>query len=379
MTDPRLVGLLFRIRDQVAGAEELALAVALLRDADGLPDELRGVLDDPSAEERASSADGLLFVLGEVEGLLGAALREAAGPVRVRFGVGPAWKRRFVERRGDAIWRGHRLGDAVRRAAGVGRSGDPAWDLTPAVLAAVAPVSVGVLDELVHSALVSAVYAEAGRFESRSFADEVLMRIGAGPEIGIVRALHAEAGTVDIAGAVFRALGFAELPLAEAVVEAAGRVDVAGAVMARLGAPSLALAEAVEAEAGEIDVADDVLRALGASRIAAAVRAEAGPTPELVDAVMARVRHGALAPTPVPARAANRGGWIAMLAAAAAAVFAVVGFQEFGAPTASPMLQFADASEIVVDDLQYGDNATVQVLQADDEALIIWVDEGATL
>lgn len=380
MIDPRLVELLFRIRDGVADADELARAVALLRVADGLPDELRGVLDDPDPTERASSADGLLFVVGEVEGVLAEALRaEVTAPApRARFGVGRAWKRRFTERRGDPIWRGHRLGDAVRRASGLDRRGEPAWDLTPAVLALVAPVSVGVVDELVHEALVAAVHAEAGPLEDRLLVDRVMMQIGAPLEVRIDRAIAEEAGRIDVADAVMTAVGAPGLPLAAAIAAEGGRVDVVDAVLGAIGAPALPVADAVRDAAGEVELVDDVMRALGQSRVAAAVRFEAGPAPSVVDEVMARVRRTSLAPQASGWRAANGGPWFAAVAAIAATVLAVIGFRPIDTP-APPVLQFADASEIVVDDLQYGDNATVQVLQAPDDALIIWVDEGTTL
>ncbi len=143
-------------------------------------------------------------------------------------------------------------------------------------------------------------------------------------------------------------------------------VDVATAIGADpsdevAGWDGLLLAEAVRAEAGEVDVASDVMR---------------------------RAHRTAVAPVPVETvvpEPANRGFTWGAAALAAVALIAVVVAQPWTSTSgaADAELQFADAGEIVVDDLSYAEDALVQVIQATDddgaEALIIWVDEEALL
>jgi hypothetical protein len=147
--------------------------------------------------------------------------------------------------------------------------------------------------------------------------------------------------------------------------------------------PAFPVAEALFAEAGEIDLADTVMASLGigAVPLAEAVRAEAGEA-RVADAVMM-----ALSPMPAslpepandPAFRSVRGWGLGLVALAAVALIALFVGQSSGpiaVPESHPLL-FAQAGDVVVEDLSYG--AGVQVFQIEGEqgAVILWVDEGA--
>jgi hypothetical protein len=53
------------------------------------------------------------------------------------------------------------------------------------------------------------------------------------------------------------------------------------------------------------------------------------------------------------------------------------GYQSVGPAVPAPM-QFASASEIIVDELEWSDTVQVMQTEGDEGALIIWVDEEAT-
>ena len=182
------------------------------------------------------------------------------------------------------------------------------------------------------------------------------------------------------------------LPIAPAVVAEAGDCDVAIKVMRQLGIDrALPLAAAIEALAGPVDVASHVMLELGhvPVPVAEAVRAEAGSI-DIISDVMSRVRRTAVVPaavieTPKPVNQSWMSwSFVAIAAAMMLAVFSLQmlrgnGIQEID----NPGFQFASASEIVVDDLVYDEEAFVQVIQDTDDqgeqALIIWVDDEAVL
>ena len=182
------------------------------------------------------------------------------------------------------------------------------------------------------------------------------------------------------------------LPIAPAVLAEAGACDVATKVMRELGIEqSLPLAAAIEALAGPVDIAQQVMLELGHSvvPIAEAVRDESG-TVDVVHDVMSQVRRSAIVPTATfeQIQPANQ-TWMSwsFVAIAAALMLSVLSLQVLRGggveELSNPGFQFASASEIVVDDLVYDEEAFVQVIQDTDDqgeqALIIWVDDEAVL
>lgn len=280
-------------------------------------------------------------------------------------------------------------------------------------------------EETFGADLLAAIEGEAGRVDLPLDDEWTPMQAALRAE------LAAEAGGVDLAGAVLGAVGLAEpeLPVADAVRDEAGTVDVTGAIdlflegswisgfldneldpaTHRLAARALAeegagarmtdladlghaLREAAHEEAGEIDVWAGVAKAIGVedpeaipgwdgALLAEAVRDEAG-TVDVTKAVMERVRRLAMVPggTSVP-RPANRSlyRWLSVAAGLAAAILLVIlAGHDLSGPRAKAFdVHFASPDEISITDLSYADNTDVQVIQDEgkDAPLIIWVDD----
>jgi hypothetical protein len=208
----------------------------------------------------------------------------------------------------------------------------------------------------------AAIAAEAGQIE---LADAVLAELGLS-DAGVGMALR-EGSRFDAADDVLRLLGLDAGPhVAAAVAAEAGAVDLAGAVFEAISTPDIDVGEALAAEAGTVDLW---------SRIASATDL----APQVDDAALFEVPAPANIPSGRPAR-----GWFAAFAAVAAVVVGWVvapGVQPGGAPPVDgagfAKVEFADAAEFVVNDLQYAADADVQVMMSDDGgAQIIWVDEG---
>jgi hypothetical protein len=268
--------------------------------------------------EAAEVAEALLAMLGEGDSLT-AMIAEA---VRVEAGeLAPAPAEIEASLREPFPWP---VGEAVRAEAG-------AVSLAEGVLAGLDPAWASAM---LDNALSPAAHAVAAR-RLRDDA-EARAQLTAWAALGrqVRAAVRAEAGEVgSIWGGVATTLGIEAEP-----------VDL-----------SFPLREAIASEAGRVDVAD---------------------------AVMARVRRASVGPiAPVP-RSANSGwawGGLALAAAVLLAVFAPrAPLDRQGAATE---LHFATAGEIVVEDLSYAENASVQVIQhgAESEPLIIWVQEEVTL
>ncbi len=148
--------------------------------------------------------------------------------------------------------------------------------------------------------------------------------------------------------------------------------DVADDVMAALGLErSLPIAEAVASEAGTIDVAGRVMAELGAA------------IHPIRDAASAPRRGAASAPRPValpvplPFVANNARGfrWAAVALAAAALFALILGRGERSAEETEPLV-FAQAGDVVVEDLTYAEGVQVVQLEGADGAVILWVDDG---
>jgi hypothetical protein len=248
--------------------------------------------------------------------------------------------------------------------------------------------------------IADAVRAEAGCVD---VADEVLARLGLVEDVlPIGLALRAEAGTVDVVEVVDRVVSPAWLSAmldhelgasAHQLATSRLRQDPGSCRdMTAFADIGRKLRLGVQDEAGpapllwgdiaaRIGVADaEAVQGYDGASVAAAVRAECG-TCDVSAEVMRQVRKSALAPVARVQAPANRGWSVAAVALAAVALVAVLaGRSLYGTDVlveVEPTLQFAAADEIVVDDLSYGENATVQVFQQDEDgaALIIWVDE----
>jgi hypothetical protein len=250
--------------------------------------------------------------------------------------------------------------------------------------------------------LASAVLAEAGDLPFAAEDDEWT-------PIGdcLAEGLRAEADGFEVTHPVMRrlpAVDFAWGPvLADAVAREAGGVDVAGGVIAAVAAFDpradrvVPLSEAVLTEAGTVDVCGAVMAALDLSEgerridVAAAVRAEAG-TADVADVVMARL--GMLAATAAGGAAAGGGrswlapandvrGWsFAGVALAAVALFSLVVGRlvvpiESGVAVAPEALVFAQAGDVVVEQLTYGDDVVVFQTEGEQGVVILWLDEEA--
>lgn len=199
--------------------------------------------------------------------------------------------------------------------------------------------------------------------------------------------LVAEADGVEIADIVMRRLpitGFAWGPvLVDAVAHEAGPSDVADDVFVTLGlAESAPVASAIAAEAGEIDIVGAVMAALAAelplvvSPVAEAVRAEAG-TVNVVPAVM-----GIVVPDParLPRPANDNRGWAFGAVVLAATALLAIAVGRLATPLSGVVdagLLFARAGDVVVEDLSYADNVQVFQTEGDQGAVILWLDEEA--
>lgn len=156
--------------------------------------------------------------------------------------------------------------------------------------------------------------------------------------------------------------------------------DVADDVMAALGLErSLPIAEAVASEAGTIDVAGRVMAELGAAihpirDAASAPRRDAASAPRRGAA--SAPRPVAL-PVPLPFVANNARGfrWAAVALAAAALFALILGRGERSAEETEPLV-FAQAGDVVVEDLTYAEGVQVVQLEGADGAVILWVDDG---
>jgi hypothetical protein len=132
--------------------------------------------------------------------------------------------------------------------------------------------------------------------------------------------------------------------------------DVADDVMAALGLdPALPIADAVAFEAGSVDLAGRVMAELGAAR----------PIPVAVPA-----------PLPVVANNSRAFRWAAVALAAAALFALVLGRGEIGGGDEAEHLVFAQAGDVVVEDLSYAEGVQVAQLEGADGAVILWVDDG---
>lgn len=139
--------------------------------------------------------------------------------------------------------------------------------------------------------------------------------------------------------------------------------DVAADVMAALGLDqALPVADAVSFEAGTIDVSDRVMAEIGLA---------ARPIP------VAPWARPIAVPAPLPFAANNARGfrWAAVALAAAALLALVVGRGEMGADPPQELV-FAQAGDVVVEDLVYADGVQVVQLEGTDGAVILWVDDG---
>jgi len=246
-------------------------------------------------------------------------------------------------------------------------------------------------------------------------ADDVMAAIAAsGPPLA--DAVRDEAGEIEVTSDTLAALGDLGLPIREAVVAEAGRIEVAHAVMTALRQDSLAISAAVQAEAGRVDIADQVCMALGISTpsVREAILDEAGAVPDIWTAVFDDIsaRETLVPEVPVvafppgatvapvvandgmPSAANNNRRWarygFGALVMAAAALL-VLGLSPGQStittiPTVNPdelvevaQLVFASAGDVVVENLEYGDDVMVMQMMGDDGAMILWVDEGEVL
>lgn len=157
------------------------------------------------------------------------------------------------------------------------------------------------------------------------------------------------------------------------------------------------LREAVEGEAGEspavwpalaaeMGLADpEAVPGWEGARLRRAVVELAGPV-DVRDAVLGAIRRDARAPIPDEPEPMSRGWFVAALVAAAAALLVAVA-PWLVLPTGEDPLfverpmDFASTSEMNVDEVRYGENASVFVdlPAAEGEPVIIWVDDGARL
>lgn len=132
--------------------------------------------------------------------------------------------------------------------------------------------------------------------------------------------------------------------------------DVAADVMEVLGLDeALPVADAVTFEAGTIDVSGRVMAEIGLA---------ARPIPVAVPA-----------PLPIVANNARGFRWAAIALAAAALLALVVGRGEMGADPPQELV-FAQAGDVVVEDLTYAEGVQVVQLEGADGAVILWVDDG---
>jgi hypothetical protein len=224
--------------------------------------------------------------------------------------------------------------------------------------------------------LLSAVMEELELKEAADLEfDDAWTPIGTALREGLV----AEAHHFEITDAVMRRIPLTDFPwgslLAEAVAHEAGTADVAHKVLVGLEIQGLApIATAIRAEAGTVELTARVMSELKLAEslpVAEAIRAEAGSV-DVVDRVMLLV-----APQETLVAANYRWVYASLLVAAITLLVVVTG--RLVTPVGGPaeMLQFARASEVVVEDLNYANDVQVMVLEGNDGAVIIWFDEEA--
>ena len=367
MAGNTLEKLLEQIRDGEASAKQIAEARGLAVHDGRLPEDIRGevLIDD---DDLQAEAVGLLAVLGNDD-----------------------------------------FGDLLREA--LSEELDVADDVMSAIANEAAPVA-------------AAVREEAGDIEITAQTLEELGDLG----VPIREAVFAEAGHVDIVAATMQALGDLGLSLNEAVAAEAGTVDLSGSVMTGLGFESLDIGASIRAEAGDIDIAVAVLTQVGGadSGLREAVMAEAGEVPDMWAGVLENIEEveylqgaretlvpeapvimfggdetvsptgtAAVAPAPsayqVPAPANNNSRWAygvgALLMAAIALLVVGPNLMPGAIGTETPIqilvadndLVFALASDVIVENLESGDDVMVMQMMGDDGAMILWVDEGEVL
>lgn len=207
--------------------------------------------------------------------------------------------------------------------------------------------------------LAPAIEAEAGRVQVAL--DDDWTEVGA----HLVAAIEAEAGRVQVA--LDDAWAAMAAQLVAAVRAEAGPVELADEVLFEIGLADDLIGAALAHEAGTIDIADGVLAAILSPASQPAVYVAPMPSVVAPEALAA------------PAAANNYRWWPALVALAAAALVAV-----FNLPSnqrAHEQFAFASADEIVVDALDYDDDAIVSVFQGADEnaPLIIWVDDSEAM
>ncbi|MEZ4316106.1 MAG: hypothetical protein R3F61_01315 [Myxococcota bacterium] len=263
--------------------------------------------------------------------------------------------------------------------------------------------------------LAEAIAYEAGTVE---LADQVLVAVGGEARIPVAEAVRAEAGTVDVwpeleavvSGAWVSAMLDHELAPAahRAAVLRLQEDPASGALMTAFASIGSELRTAVRDEAGEcpylwesiaseLGVDPEAVEGWDGELFAAAVRAEAG-TVDVAPYVMSQVRvphrpsmpYSAVEVEAVPAPANSRRWNVGTLVMAAAAALLLtvlpIGYRDTlsggstgSNPTVEASAQFASAGEIVVENLNYHDDASVTQTLGDEGALILWVDEEATL
>jgi hypothetical protein len=274
--------------------------------------------------------------------------------------------------------------------------------------------------------LAAAVASEAGSVEvvGAVFAELGLEEVSFGL---VAEAVRAEAGTVDVWPELEAVVSDAWISamLDHQLAPAAHRAAVqrlqdepgAGAMMTAFASIGSELRTAVAKEAGPcpyvwasvaeaIGVDAEAVEGWDGAAFAAAVRAEAGEV-AVAAAVMQDIAR--LEARAYPRRAAvvevesvelpkpANSGWSTstlLMAAAALLLFTVLPFGMNGVfdggsdtggsepvvsvETGEPV-QFASAGEIVIENLDYADDAAVMQTVGDDGALILWVEDGATL
>ncbi|MBN2799458.1 MAG: hypothetical protein JXX28_09960 [Deltaproteobacteria bacterium] len=178
----------------------------------------------------------------------------------------------------DLLGHGERLADllsaALRDEADAPSLSDGIWgalDLEHEAVSAAPEATPAALDQPLDLPLAAALAHEAGEVE---LALEVARALGW--TLSPIRdALADEAGQISLAGQVAEALA---APVAEAVRAEAGDADLAAGIAATLSLPCPPIRGALTDEAGEVDLASACLAALGypAAPVAEAVRAQAG-------------------------------------------------------------------------------------------------------
>ncbi len=368
----------------------------------------------------AHLADAVRAEAGSVE-LADAVLNEAGlDDVRVPLAAAVASEAGSVELADDVLARCGLpsftlpIAEAIAKEAGQVEVSALIADIEAELTELRLPLAAAIASEAGSVEVVGAVFSELGLEDA---------------EFGLVaEAVRAEAGTVDVWPELEAVVSDAWISamLDHELAPAAHRAAVqrlqdeagAGAMMTAFASLGSELRTAVNKEAGpcpyiwasvaeSIGVQAEAVAGWDGAAFAAAVRAEAGEV-SVTAAVMADIeRREALAyprsaavveiesiELPEPA---NTGRWSAstlVMAAAALLLFAVLPFGMSGlldgesdtggpAPVATVQtgeeVQFANAGEIIIENLDYADDAAVMQTVGDDGALILWVEEEATL